>query len=402
MLELPTNRLQSLHQPSKQLLLHKVPIRFPVPSNLMESIETLMFINDALISLVDDLPSDALIDATPLNRVDSHQARTAVVLTFDTEQTRNRVLRAIRERRANTAILREANFYFTDMPRRSRARHQTHTEDELQEMRNEAMKSREERPTGKAKKSSKDKPKAVTLASKVKKKYSHLNATAKKRREKVGSVFTGTKTKKGKLSGGSVNAASTPITGTNMNTIAEDLSTLVQEIWSVVPRSRIDTLQTPEPAESNMRVEIENDLYESPHPEGYGPESTHQNDDEAERRKLEEECLREETKLIENIERFRSRVNSDGDLRDTMRPKSGRADLRNSILNRDTDTRELMRPRPGPSDLRYSNLQPNKELREIMKPKTLSEPEEGEVESSEEESCHLPTHPKPKSITQRN
>ena len=135
MLELPTNRPQSSNLPSQQLLLHKVPIRFPVPSNLMESMETLMFINDALISLIGDLPSDALIDATPLNRVDSHQARTAVVLTFDTEKTRNRVLRAIRERRANTAIPREVNFYFTEMPRRSRARRQTHTEDELQAMR---------------------------------------------------------------------------------------------------------------------------------------------------------------------------------------------------------------------------------------------------------------------------
>ena len=68
---------------------------------------------------------------------------------------------------------------------------------------------------------------------------------------------------------------------------------------------------------------------------------------------------------------MRNRVNSDGELRDTMRPRSGPADLRNSRLNRDTDTRELMRPRPGPSDLRYSNLQPNKELREVMKPKPL-------------------------------
>ena len=197
MLELPTNRLQSSHQPSQQLLLHKVPIRFPVPSNLMESIETLIFINNVLISLIGDLPSDALIDATPLNRVDSHQARTAVALTFDTELTRNWVLRVIRERRANNAIPREVNFYFTEMPRRSRALRQTHTEDELQAMRNEAMESREERPKGKAKKSSKDKPKA---------------------------------------------------------------------------------LQTPEPADSNLQVEIENDLYESPEPEGYGPESTHQNE----------------------------------------------------------------------------------------------------------------------------
>ena len=44
-----------------------------------------------------------------------------------------------------------------------------------------------------------------------------------------------------------------------------------------------------------------------------------------------------------------------------------------------------MRQKPGPSDLRYSNLQPNKELREIMKPKPMSEPEEGEVESTEDE-----------------
>ena len=115
------------------------------------------------------------------------------------------------------------------------------------------MKSREERPTGKAKKSSKDKPKAVTLASKVKKKYSHLNATAKKRREKVGSVFTGTKTKKGKLSGGSVNAVSTPITGTNSDATVEGLSTLVQEISSIIPRSKIDTLQTPKPADPYLR-----------------------------------------------------------------------------------------------------------------------------------------------------
>ena len=145
-----------------------------------------------------------------------------------------------------------------------------------------------------------------------------------------------------------MNAASTPITGTNMNTIAEDLSTLVQEIWSVVPRSRIDTLQTPEPAESNMRVEIENDLYESPHPEGYGPESTHQNDDEAERRKLEEECLREETILMEIMERMRNRVNSDGELRDTMRPRSGPADLRNPRLNRDKDAKGTYATETGP------------------------------------------------------
>jgi hypothetical protein len=65
MLELQTNRPQTSRQPSQQLLLHQVPIRFPVPNNLMESVDSLMFINDALISLIDDLPSDVLIDACP-------------------------------------------------------------------------------------------------------------------------------------------------------------------------------------------------------------------------------------------------------------------------------------------------------------------------------------------------
>ena len=107
MLELQTNRPQTSRQPSQQLLLHQVPIRFPVPSNLMESVDSLMFINDALISLIDDLPSDVLIDASPLHRVSSQQARAAVVLTFNTEQMRNWVLKAFREHRANNSITGE-------------------------------------------------------------------------------------------------------------------------------------------------------------------------------------------------------------------------------------------------------------------------------------------------------
>ena len=71
------------------------------------------------------------------------------------------------------------------------------------------------------------------------------------------------------------------------------------------------------------------------------------------------------------VERMRRRANSDGELRETMRPRAGPADLRNSSLNREKDARELMRPRPGPSDLRYSNLQPNKDLRQIMNPKPV-------------------------------
>ena len=72
---LSTSRLQSPHNPNKQLLLHGVPISFPVPGNLMESIGAQIFINEALLSLMDDLPSDVIIDATPMNQVGNHQAR---------------------------------------------------------------------------------------------------------------------------------------------------------------------------------------------------------------------------------------------------------------------------------------------------------------------------------------
>ena len=87
-LKLPTNRQLPSQTPRKQLLLHRVPISFQVPSNLMESMDSPMFIQEALLSLVEDLPGDALVDATPLHRVNSYQAKTAVILTFDAEQTR--------------------------------------------------------------------------------------------------------------------------------------------------------------------------------------------------------------------------------------------------------------------------------------------------------------------------
>ena len=88
-LELPANRRFIARTPSQQLLLHRVPITFPIPGNLMESEDSLRFIKEALESLVEsngqliNLPTDAVIDATPLHRVKSYQARSAVILTFD-------------------------------------------------------------------------------------------------------------------------------------------------------------------------------------------------------------------------------------------------------------------------------------------------------------------------------
>ena len=71
---------------SQQSLLHRVPISFPVPGNLLESEVSLRFIFEALGSLVEsdgfpiNLPMEAVVDATPLHRVMSYQARSAVIL----------------------------------------------------------------------------------------------------------------------------------------------------------------------------------------------------------------------------------------------------------------------------------------------------------------------------------
>ena len=195
--------------------------------------------------------------------------------------------------------------------------------------------------------------------------------------------------------GGSSNAASTPVAGINSDTPIESLSTLVQEISSIIPCSHIDTLQTQEPTGTGLQIEIKNDLYEGPYKDKDRLQDTtvpYQDNGEAERKDLEE-SYREETVLVKRIKRMRrlqteelrdtmgNRAgpadlrNRNRELREVMRPRSGPADLRNSHLNRDQDIREQMGPRSGPSDLRYCRLEPNREMRELKKPKSLREDE---------------------------
>ena len=72
-LQMPTSWRNITRTPSQQLLLHRVPITFPVPGNLLESEDSLRFIIEALGSLVEsngfliNLPMGAIVDATPLH-----------------------------------------------------------------------------------------------------------------------------------------------------------------------------------------------------------------------------------------------------------------------------------------------------------------------------------------------
>ena len=202
----------------------------------MESMDSLMFIQEALLSLVEDLPGDALVDATPLHQVNSYQAKTTVILTFDAEQTRDRIMKAVREGSTSSTGSGGTSFYFTEIPKLTKVNRQTHTEDK---MRNEAGNSQG--------KKMKNKPTGVVLATKLKEKYSSLDEEAKKQKKKGGYIYDGTKARLIEMRRDPANV-STPIAKTkDANAKIGDLSNLVQDISSVVPISRIDTLQTSEP-----------------------------------------------------------------------------------------------------------------------------------------------------------
>ena len=106
---------------------------------------------DSNVKLI-NLPTDAVIDATPLRRVKSYQARSAVILTFVAAMTRDRVWKAARVIRPKSDWSGRTEFYFTEIAKRTRERHQTHTEDELQDVRNDAIDTQEGRRAAKLKK----------------------------------------------------------------------------------------------------------------------------------------------------------------------------------------------------------------------------------------------------------
>ena len=91
------------------------------------------------------------------------------------------------------------------------------------------------------------------------------------------------------------------------------------------------------------------------------------------RKRLSEVNVRETMRpRVGSADLRNSRLNADKDMRDLMRPPVGPADLRNSRLNNNRDLRESMRPQPGPAHLRNSHFHAEKELREVMKPKARS------------------------------
>ena len=256
----------------------------------MESEDSLRFIIEALGSLVEsngfliNLPMGAIIDATPLHRVTSYQARSAVILTFDTTDTRDRVWKAARAVKPNTNFSGRTEDYFTEIAKSTKTRRQKHSKEEHQEMESDTKNTQEEKRTVKLKKRSKEKSQAVILATKLKNKYSALDECAEKRKKKGGYSYGSTSEKLRLMREGSVETVTTPTAeSSDANTpAADDLPTLVRDISSMVPVSNIDKTQARHQGGQNFF------------------ESTRLDDENA-----VEACLREETRLVEEVERIR-------------------------------------------------------------------------------------------------
>ena len=223
----------------------------------------------------------------------------------------------------------------------------------------------------KLKKRSKEKSQAVRLATKIKNKYSTLDERNEERKKKGGYSYGSTIENLRLMREGSVETVSTQTAGpSDANPrAADDLSSLVRDISSVVPVSKIDKTATAELDPTGVYKKAELD------PTGVYKKAAHQvGQNFLESTRLDDENameadLREDTRLVEEVERIRDRENSDCDLRETMRNKAGPTDLRHTNLNRDTDARELLQHKAGPADLRYSKLLPEKDLRDFIKSK---------------------------------
>ena len=345
---------------NRQILVHHVPVRFPVAGNLMENVESLRYIYDALLSINEpsDLPGDVVVNATLLNRMENNQDRATLVVELDSEDRCNQILRKAKKKHAQD---KRFAYYITPKPRRLHTRNISYSDEEIQTDNNAEKRKAEE----------------------ITKKYKHIPMEGDKKEKEPKQKYRGTPnagtpkrprmepesggpSKKPRVkpeNAGPANAVSTPLPSTsriNPDAPVDILAELVRGVQVPridAPRSQERTLDTSK-LDMAMTVEVENDLYT-------GLENTtvlipeEQDSEES----VRQECLEKEMELVQRIEAFRRRTQNwsedlrlslrgrpvplpgDIDLRKTMRRRSGPTDLRNSKLNRDKDLRCMMRPK---------------------------------------------------------
>ena len=356
---------------ARQLLVHQVPVSFPVAGNLMESAESIGYVYDALLSInaPRDLPGDVVVNATLLNRLENNQDRATLIVELDTEDRCNQILRNAKNKRAQD---KKFAYYVTPTPQRLNSRNISYSDEEIQTGNNVEHR--------KAKKSSKK----HKHTSKEKEKEPKPNyrgtpnaGTPKKQRREPESDGPSKMPKVRPENVRPTNAVSTPLPGTsriNPDASIDHLAELVRGLKDVDPVPRTDNPRPPERTldtselDMGMTVEVENDLYVGGNlfENTTAPIPTEQETMES----VRQECLAREIDLAMEIESFRRRAQEwSEDLRHRLE-RRGRPGPANQ-LHRNKDLRGTRRRKSGPSDLRYSKLKAGREkdLRDFIKPK---------------------------------
>ena len=117
---------------TRQLLVHKVPVSFPVAGNLMESAESIGYVYNALQSVNAPrdlhLPADAVVNATLLNSLENNQDRATLIVELDTEDRCNQVLKNAKHKREQD---KDFAYYITPTPQRLTARYVSNSDKEI-------------------------------------------------------------------------------------------------------------------------------------------------------------------------------------------------------------------------------------------------------------------------------
>ena len=117
---------------NRKLLVHKVPVSFPVAGNLMESAESIGYVYNALQSVNAPrdlhLPADAVVNATLLNSLENNQDRATLIVELDTEDRCTQVLKNAKNKREQD---KDFAYYITPTPQRLNSRYVSNSDEEI-------------------------------------------------------------------------------------------------------------------------------------------------------------------------------------------------------------------------------------------------------------------------------
>ena len=348
------NRGSTSNRKNRKLLVHKVPVSFPVAGNLMESEESIGYVYNALQSVNAprdlQLPADAVVNATLLNSLENNQERATVIVELDSENRCAQVLKNARKKRDQD---KDFEYYITPTPQRVNSRYVSNSDEEINTGNSpEYKKAKKSDKTHKYKSSSKESP----------------PKTPKKLGKDPKNDGQGSRSETDRPT----NAVSTPLPGTskiNPNASIDYLAELARGLKDVapvphVPQPQQKILDTSR-MDMGMRVEVENDYYVGGNL--FDNTTTLIPTEDADLVNVRQECIAKEFDLAFEVESYRRRTEAwSNDLRQKLerrgRPGPGPGNQ---------EPKETRRRTMGPSDLKYSKLKVGrgKDLRDFIKTK---------------------------------